>query len=55
MTTDKSAEFEDTREFMERRFTDVQVLGGAVGGVGEWVGFTARAGVNVLRSRGLRI
>lgn len=55
MTTDKSEGFVETKEFMERRFRDGQVVGGAVGSVSEWVGFTARAGVNVLRSRGVRI
>ena len=55
MTTDQSTEFKDTREFMERRFRDVQVLGGAVGGLGQWVGFTTQAAVNVGRSWGVRI
>ncbi|KAH8592254.1 ubiquinone biosynthesis protein COQ9 precursor [Bisporella sp. PMI_857] len=55
MTTDKSPEFRDTREFLDRRFRDAQVVGGALGSVGQWVGFTAMAGVNVLRSKGVRI
>jgi ubiquinone biosynthesis protein COQ9 len=55
MTTDKSARFQDTREFMERRFEDGRSIGSAVGSVGEWVGFTAHAGLNVLRSKGVRI
>ncbi|KAM3083357.1 Ubiquinone biosynthesis protein coq9, mitochondrial [Clarireedia jacksonii] len=55
MTTDRSAGFKDTREFLDRRFRDSQVLGQLVGGVGEWVGFTVRAGMNVLRSRGVRV
>ncbi|TGO29581.1 hypothetical protein BPAE_0013g00320 [Botrytis paeoniae] len=55
MTTDKSEDFKDTREFLERRFRDSQVLGGVVGGISQWVGFTAMAGVNVLRSKGVRI
>jgi ubiquinone biosynthesis protein COQ9 len=55
MTTDRSAGFQDTREFLDRRFRDSQVLGQLVGGVGEWVGFTVRAGVNVLRSKGVRV
>lgn len=55
MTTDKSGNFVDTREFLDRRFRDVQVVGGAVGSVGQWVGFTAMAGLNVLRSKGVRI
>ncbi|KAI9643423.1 Ubiquinone biosynthesis protein coq9, mitochondrial [Ciborinia camelliae] len=55
MTTDKSEGFKDTREFLERRFGDSQALGRMVGGIGQWVGFTAMAGVNVLRSKGVRI
>jgi ubiquinone biosynthesis protein COQ9 len=55
MTTDKSTGFKDTREFMERRFRDNQVLGSVVGSVGQWVGFTAHAGINVARSLGVRI
>ncbi|TVY84759.1 Mitochondrial ubiquinone biosynthesis protein coq9, partial [Lachnellula suecica] len=55
MTTDKSEGYEETRAFMERRFGDVQAVGGAVGSFGQWVGFNARAGLNVLRSKGVRI
>lgn len=55
MTRDESPEFAETREFLDRRFRDSQVLGSAVGSVGQWVGFTASAGLNVLRSKGVRI
>lgn len=55
MTTDKSPGYVETREFLDRRFADVQVVGGAIGSVGQWLGFTAHAGINVLRSKGLRI
>ena len=55
MTTDKSHEYVDTREFLDRRFKDVQVVGEAMRSVGQWVGFTAHAGLNVLRSKGVRI
>jgi ubiquinone biosynthesis protein COQ9 len=55
MTTDKSSGFIGTREFLDRRFKDGQIIGNAVGSVGQWVGFTAHAGLNVLRSKGLRI
>jgi ubiquinone biosynthesis protein COQ9 len=55
MTTDKSAGFEETRGFMERRFEDGRSVGNVVGSVGEWIGFTAHAGINVLRSKGMRI
>jgi len=55
MTRDKSEGFRETKEFMERRFEGVRGLGGMVGSLGQWVGFTAKAGVNVLRSKGVRI
>jgi ubiquinone biosynthesis protein COQ9 len=55
MTTDKSPEYVDTREFLDRRFKDVRVAGEAMGSVGQWVGFTVHAGLNVLRSKGVRI
>jgi len=55
MTTDKSQDFSDTREFIERRFSDVLKAGSAIGNVGQWVDFTARASINVLRSKGVRI
>lgn len=55
MTTDKSTDFTDTREFMDRRFKDSQAVGSTLGNLGQWVGFTAQAGVNVLRSKGVRI
>lgn len=55
MTQDTSRAFQETRAFMERRFDGMRELGGAVGSIGQWVGFTLGAGVNVLRSRGVRI
>jgi ubiquinone biosynthesis protein COQ9 len=55
MTTDKSPEYKDTREFLDRRLEDVQVMGSTMGSLGQWVGFTAHAGLNVLRSKGVRI
>ncbi|KAK0669739.1 putative ubiquinone biosynthesis protein COQ9 [Cercophora samala] len=55
MTTDKSEGFQETRRFLRRRLQEAEELGGVVKSVGEWVGFTASAGVNVLRSKGVRI
>lgn len=55
MTTDQSADFRDTRQFMERRFEDGRTIGTALGNVEQWVGFTASAAVNVARSKGIRI
>lgn len=55
MTTDKSPNFEDTKGFLDRRFQDGQTIGTSVGSLGQWVGFTASAGINILRSKGVRI
>ncbi|CAG9941418.1 unnamed protein product, partial [Clonostachys rosea f. rosea IK726] len=33
----------------------VKSVGGALGNIGQWVGFTANAGINILRSKGVRI
>ncbi|OAA54496.1 ubiquinone biosynthesis protein COQ9 [Niveomyces insectorum RCEF 264] len=55
MTTDRSPGFADTRAFLHRRCGEAQALGGRVRAVGEWVGFTASAGLNVLRSKGVGI
>jgi len=55
MTIDKSPDFVETKAFLDRRLADAQTAGGAVRGLGQWAGFTASAGINVLRSKGLRI
>lgn len=56
MTTDSSGpEYAATREFLQRRFRESQEIGGYMRSVGEWVGFAASAGVNVLRSKGVNI
>jgi ubiquinone biosynthesis protein COQ9 len=55
MTTDKSEGFQDTKEFLDRRFEDSFKMGTTVKGLGEWLGFTAGASINVLRSKGVRI
>lgn len=55
MTTDKSIGFSETESFLDRRLHDVQKAGGAIGTLGQWAGFTASAGINVLRSKGVRI
>lgn len=41
--------------FVDRRLDDVRRVGGAVGSVGEWVGYTGISTVNLLRSLGVRI
>lgn len=55
MTKDTSEGFKETSEFLDRRFEDSRTLGEAAGNLRQWVGFTAGAAVNVLRSKGVRI
>lgn len=55
MTSDRSEGFVETRKFLNRRLEEVRDVGGTLRSVGQWVGFTAIAGLNVLRSKGVRI
>ncbi|KAK6064426.1 rpsU-divergently transcribed protein [Seiridium cupressi] len=55
MTNDRSHGYDETRAFIQRRLEESSGLGAIVGNIGQWVGFTAAAGVNVLRSKGMRI
>lgn len=55
MTNDTSPDFADTSKFLHTRLNEVKSIGGTVGAVGQWVGFTMSAGVNVLRSKGVPI
>ncbi|KAK3941208.1 COQ9-domain-containing protein [Diplogelasinospora grovesii] len=55
MTNDFSEGFQDTRAFLKRRLNESAEVRGVLRSVGEWVTFTASAGVNVLRSKGVRI
>ncbi|KAK1251401.1 hypothetical protein MKX07_006880 [Trichoderma sp. CBMAI-0711] len=55
MTNDRSPNFLETRQFLHRRLGEVQSVGSTLGSVGQWVGFTLNAGVNVLRSKGVPI
>lgn len=55
MTTDTSGGFVETRKFLRRRLAEVHEVGGTLRSLGQWVGFTASAGLNVLRSKGMRI
>jgi len=55
MTNDHSPDYVETNKFLKRRLGEVQSVGGALGAIGQWVGFTASAGINVLRSKGARI
>ncbi|KAH7325119.1 COQ9-domain-containing protein [Stachybotrys elegans] len=55
MTNDNSPDFIETNKFLRRRLDEVKTVGGALGSLGQWAGFTMSAGINVLRSKGLRI
>ena len=54
MTTDESEGFEETWEFLDRRLEDTKRIGVGAAELGEYLGFTARATGNILRSKGLR-
>jgi ubiquinone biosynthesis protein COQ9 len=55
MTNDRSPDFAETHDFLHRRLDEVKSVGTTLGAVGQWVGFTASAGVNIFRSKGARI
>jgi ubiquinone biosynthesis protein COQ9 len=55
MTTDKSVGFQHTQHFLHRRFEDSFEMGSTVKSLGDWMGFTAGASINILRSKGLKI
>jgi ubiquinone biosynthesis protein COQ9 len=55
MTTDKSKDFQDTKDFLDRRFEDSFRMETTLKGLEEWLGFTAGASINVLRNKGVRI
>lgn len=55
MTNDTSPDFADTAKFLRTRLDEIQSVGNAVSSVGQWVGFTMNAGVNVLRSKGVPV
>jgi len=51
MTTDRSPGFRDTWAFVDRRLRDVEVATGVAEGMIRYLGFTARAAVNVAKSK----
>jgi ubiquinone biosynthesis protein COQ9 len=55
MTSDTSPGFSQTQEFLERRFADTSSTAALVSNTSQFMGFTARAALNVLRSKGIRI
>jgi ubiquinone biosynthesis protein COQ9 len=54
-TQDSTSGFKDTERFLDERLGDLRAIGGVVGNVGEWAGYTGRSFVNVLRSKGVRV
>lgn len=55
MTTDKSKEYNDTKEFLDRRLDDVRTVGGAVGGAMDYVGWFAGNGLGLARAWGMKV
>ncbi|KAI1333464.1 ubiquinone biosynthesis protein COQ9 [Xylariaceae sp. FL0016] len=55
MTNDTSPGYLDTHTFLQRRLDEARSAAGALGNVGQWIGFTASAGMNVLKSKGVRV
>ncbi|KAK0611145.1 COQ9-domain-containing protein [Immersiella caudata] len=55
MTNDRSPDFSETWHFLRRRLAEAGEIGDATRSVREWLSFTASAGVNVLRSKGVPI
>lgn len=55
MTADKSEDFNETQEFLNRRFDDSAALGSTARSLGQWADFTVAASISVLRSKGVRI
>lgn len=55
MTNDTSPDFSDTKAFLDRRLRQADYAGSIIGSLGQWTDFTAKAGINVLRSKGVRI
>lgn len=55
MTTDRSPDFVETEQFLDRRLEEIRSMGGTFGAISEWVGYSAQAALNVARSKGLNV
>ncbi|KAL9640212.1 MAG: hypothetical protein Q9204_000809 [Flavoplaca sp. TL-2023a] len=55
MTQDKSANFKETEEFLDRRLEGAQSLRNVIGDAGQWAGVQAMGVISALRSKGVRI
>lgn len=55
MTTDKSKDYRDTKEFLDRRLGDAHTVGSAVGGSMQYAGWFAGNGLGLARAWGLKV
>lgn len=55
MTTDSSKDFEETREFLDRRLGDARVVGSVAGSAVSYAGWWAGNGVGLMRAWGMRV
>ncbi|KAK5081756.1 Ubiquinone biosynthesis protein coq9, mitochondrial [Lithohypha guttulata] len=55
MSTDRSKDYADTKEFLDRRLGDVRVVGGTVGGAMSYMGWIAGNGLGLARSWGMKV
>ncbi|KAI4279014.1 MAG: hypothetical protein LQ337_000621 [Flavoplaca oasis] len=55
MTQDRSANFKETEEFLDRRLEGAQSLRNLIGDAGQWAGVQAMGVISALRSKGVRI
>lgn len=55
MTTDKSKDFQDTKEFLERRLGDAKTIGTAAGGAMDYARWWAGSGLGLARAWGLKV
>jgi len=55
MTQDHSEGFRNTWSFLDRRLTDVYTVGNTTKNVSQFLGYSARNAINVLRSKGVKI
>lgn len=55
MTQDRSANFKETEEFLDRRLEGAHGLNTMIGEAGRWAGVQGMGVINGLRSKGVRI
>ncbi|KAL8713893.1 MAG: hypothetical protein Q9220_002039 [cf. Caloplaca sp. 1 TL-2023] len=55
MTQDRSPNFKETEEFLDRRLEGAHSLSNFIGDAGQWAGVQGMGVINALRSKGVRI